>query len=98
MSKSIQDYKPETPPSLPSIEEIEAAAEGLKAEVNKLVEVTKITEEIQEIKAREEERDRELKAALLSVVALLNRLHGWEPKPKKKSFSGGYVSPYSGGK
>lgn len=33
-----------------------------------------------ELELREEEKDRELRSALLSVVSYLERLHGWSPR------------------
>lgn len=85
------------PPALPTVEEIEAAAEDLKEEVNNLLKVSKLETQIVELKAENKTRDLELRSALLSIVADIERRYGIEARPKKKSFSGGYTSPYQSG-
>jgi hypothetical protein len=59
-------------------------------------EIEELRKKVEELEARELERDRELRSALLSVVAWLERTHGWEPRSPKKTRGGSRSGEVSG--
>jgi hypothetical protein len=75
----MNDTKPDLSP---------AEAHRIELEIRDL-EIRDLRIRIEALEKRELERDRELRSSMLSIVAYLERTHGWEPKdPRRRNRPG----------